>query len=232
MWQLVGVRTIVADSPHEVATAAAWFIQRRARSAIRLRGRFRLAVSGGSTPALMFDALVGLSIAWDRVDLFQVDERIAPDGDADRNATQLQARLLRHVPIPVRQIHLMDVTAATPTLAATRYAAALGDTPLDVAHLGLGDDAHTASWPPGDPVVQTSAAVAITSEYRGRRRMTLTPLPINSARARLMVVCGAEKAAALHAWVKDRDDVPVRHLHRTGTTLIVDRAAASQLTRG
>ena len=226
------MRIIVADSPHEVATAAAWFIQRRTRSAIRLRGCFRLAVSGGSTPALMFDALVGLSIAWDRVELFQVDERIAPNGDADRNATQLHDRLLRHVPIPARQIHLMDVTAATPTLAATRYAAVLGDTPLDVIHLGLGDDGHTASWPPADPVVQSARAVAISGEYRGRSRMTLTPASVNAGRARLMVVCGEDKASALADWVKGRVDVPVRHLRRTGTTLMVDRAAASQLTRG
>ena len=180
----------------------------------------------------MFDALAALALDWGRVELFQVDERIAPDGHVDRNATQLTERLLHRVPLLRHNIHLMGVTSKDHYRAAIRYEAALGAVPLDVVHLGLGDDGHTASWPPGDPVVESARAVAISCEYRGRSRMTLTPVAVNAGRARLMVVCGEDKATALADWLRGRGDPPVRYLHRTRTTLMVDRAAASQLTRG
>ena len=89
------MQIIVAADPQHAASLAARWIARRIRSAVRLRGVARVAVSGGSTPSLMFDALVAMGLAWEHVDLFQVDERVAPDGDPDRNTEQLDRHLLR-----------------------------------------------------------------------------------------------------------------------------------------
>ena len=130
-----------------------------AEPAIAERGRFTIAVSGGSTPAAMFAELARLDLPWPQVHVFEVDERVAPDGDPDRNLNDLRANLLDLVPVVA---HLMDVTAADLPGACRRYADELsdvtGDGVLDVVHLGLGDDGHTASWPPGDPVINVRDA--------------------------------------------------------------------------
>lgn len=177
----------------------------------------------------MFDALTQMDLPWEHVHLFQVDERVAPDGDPERNATQLTDHLLRHVTIRTTNVHLMPVTAKSLVRAASRYAATLGDAPLDIVHLGLGDDGHTASWAPGDAVIDSPQPVAISSEYRGRTRMTITPGVVNGARSRLMLVSGAAKAAPVAAWVCDHADLPVQRVRRSGTMLVLDAAAAAQL---
>ncbi len=223
------MKIIVAATPGEAAVQSATWMARRLRSAVRLRGSCRIAVSGGGTPALMFDALALMDLPWQHVHLFQVDERVAPDGDPDRNATQLTDHLLRHVTIRRSNVHLMAVTTKSLGNAASRYASALGETPLDVVHLGLGDDGHTASWPPGDDVIDNPDPVAISGEYRGRIRMTLTPRVVNAARSRLMLVSGEAKSGPLAAWVLDHAELPVERVRRTGTTVVVDAAAAAQL---
>jgi len=180
----------------------------------------------------MFDALAGMELPWNRVQLFQVDERVAPDDDPDRNATQLAHHLLRHVAIRRSDVHLMGVTAKSLQQAARRYAATLGNDPLDIVHLGIGEDGHTASWPPGDAIVDSASAVAICDEFNGRVRMTLTPRVVNAARARLIFVTGNEKASPVANWIVQRANLPIAHVRRTGTTLVLDAAAASQLAHG
>ena len=92
--------------------------------------------------------------------------------------------------------------------------------------LGLGDDGHTASWPPGDSVVDSTSMVAMSQEYRGRVRMTLTPFAVNAARFRLVLATGATKAQPVAQWWAGDRDLPIAHVRRTSTLLVVDLHAA------
>jgi 6-phosphogluconolactonase len=210
---------VVAD-PAAAARLAADVIARSLRSAVRRRGKAAIAVSGGTTPALMLADLATADVAWHLVTVFQVDERVAPDGDPDRNLTMLDALSSTRV-----RIEAMPVTPLDLHRAACDYAGRLPER-LDVVHLGLGDDGHTASWPPGDPVVDSPSLVAISAEYRGRVRMTLTPRAVNAARARLVLATGAAKAAPISEWLAGDRTLPIARVHRTGTLLVVDEAAA------
>lgn len=222
--------TVEVHGDNELAERAAEWIAARIETAIAARGRFTLAVSGGSTPAAMFDALSRLPLPWTEVHLFQVDERVAPDGDPDRNLGDLRVNLLDRVPVCA---HLMDVTAADLEDAARRYAAELrtvtGDGVLDVIHLGLGDDGHTASWPPGDPVIDiVGADVALTQPYRGRVRMTLTVPAVNRARDVMFLAAGAGKAEMVHKLATRDPGIPASRV-RPEATLLVDQSAAARL---
>ena len=189
----------VAPDPQSLGTMAAEQVAARAEEAIRDRGRFTLAVSGGSTPGAMFAALAERPLPWTEVHLFQVDERVAPDGDPDRNLTDLSGLLVERVPIRKENVHPMPVTVSDLEVGARAYAAELagvtGDGVLDLIHLGVGDDGHTASWPPGDPVVEAEGEgapdVAVVGPFHGRRRMTLTPRAVNRARAVLLATADA-----------------------------------------
>ena len=223
------MKIVVAPDPQQAATHAAKWMARRIRSAVRLRGECRVAVSGGSTPALMFDDLATMDLPWSSVHVYQVDERVAPDGDPDRNAGQLAEHLTSRVPIKRANVHLMPVTAKSLARAAASYAATIGDAPLDIVHLGLGDDGHTASWPPGDTVVDSPGAVAISGVFNGRVRMTMTPAVVNGARARMVLAVGAAKAGPLAGWMLHDPALPVERVKRTATTLITDVAGAAKL---
>lgn len=224
----------VADDVAAAAGHAAAWIVRRATDAVRRRGRFVLAVSGGSTPALMFDALAAAAMPWSATTILQVDERIAPDGSADRNATQLDAHLGRAA--HDARIRLMPVTAADLPRAAARYAAEVASAPIDVVHLGMGDDGHTASWPPDDPVGRlrgpTAPAVTVVGPFNGLRRMTLTPPAVNAARSRLVLVTGAGKAAMVERWLLRDPALPIERVARRDTVVVLDRAAAARLPVG
>ena len=128
----------------------------RLRGAIRRRGSASLAVSGGSTAPSMLAALVHEDVDWERLTVWQVDERVAPDGHEDRNAGQLW-----FMPTELR---LMPVAGDDLAMAAMRYAESLPDR-FDVVHLGLGNDGHTASWP---PVPHADAPVVSGDRGRGR----------------------------------------------------------------
>ena len=208
----------VVDDP---SVAAAGWLARRLRDAVRRRGAATLAVSGGSTAPLMFEALRECEVPWDLTTIWQVDERIAPDGDSDRNAEQLQG-LPGH-------IRLMPVTSKDLRAAARRYAVGLPDR-FDVVHLGMGGDGHTASWPPGDAVVDSSRAVEVTGEFNGRRRMTLTPLAVNAARARLVLTLGSSKAAMVERWIERDAEIPIDRVRRASTVVFLDQKAASRLS--
>ena len=182
-----------------VAREAAAIIAADSAHAVAERGRFVMAVSGGHTPWLMLRALADEPLPWQHVHVVQVDERVAPADDPDRNLTHLRESLLTRVPLPPDHIHAMPVEAPDLGRAAAQYAATLRDVAgsppvLDLVHLGLGPDGHTASLVPGDPVLDvTDADVAVTGPYQGRRRMTLTYPIINRSRRVLWLVTGARR---------------------------------------
>jgi 6-phosphogluconolactonase len=218
-----------------VAGKAAAIIADAARAAVASRGRFIMAVSGGHTPWLMLRALAADELPWRQVYVFQVDERVAPAGDPTRNLVHLRDSLLDHAPLPPDHVHAMPVEATELDRGAEQYALTLRDVAgsppvLDLIHLGLGADGHTASLVPGDPVLDfTDADVAVTGPYQGRRRMTLTFPIINRSRLVLWLVTGGEKAEAL-AHLRDGDrSIPGSRVHQNRALVLADRAAAAQL---
>jgi len=219
----------VLDNADAVAEEAAAIIATDARIAIAERGRFVMAVSGGHTPWAMLRALAGMQVPWDSVHILQVDERVAPEGDPDRNLTQLRESLLDHAPLRPDQIHPMPVEEPA-AYAQTLHDVAGTPAVLDLIHLGLGPDGHTASLVPGDPVLKVNdAAVALTAPYQGRRRMTLTYPVLDHARRVLWVVTGAEKAP-MFARVRAGDrSLPAGRVRQDNAVALVDRAAAGGL---
>jgi len=218
-----------------VARKAAAVIAAAARAAVTSRGRFIMAVSGGHTPWLMLRALAADELPWQQVHIAQVDERVAPAADPDRNLAHLRASLLDHAPLPPDHIHAMPVEAADLDRAAAQYALTLRDVAgsppvFDLVHLGLGPDGHTASLVPGDPVLDiTDADVAVTGAYHGRRRMTLTFPIINRSRLVLWLVTGSEKAATL-VRLRDGDrSIPASRVRQDRSLVLADRAAAELL---
>ena len=219
-----------------VARQAAAMIARAARENVAERGHFVLAVSGGRTPWQMLRALATEHVPWDGVHIVQVDERVAPAGDPDRNLTNLHASLLEHAPIKADQIHAMPVESNDLVAAAAVYSATLHElcgTPavIDLIHLGLGPDGHTASLVPGDPVLNVSNVdVALTTNlYQGRRRMTLTYPILNRARRILWLVTGADKAGPLVQLLAGDTAIPAGSVNQAHATVLADKAAAAQL---
>jgi 6-phosphogluconolactonase len=214
-----------------VAHAAAALIAKDARAALG-HGRFGMALSGGHTPWAMLRILAKANVAWVGVEIFQVDERVAPEGDTDRNLTHLRESLLDRVPIPPAQVHPMPVDATDLGAAASRYAETLravaGSPPvLDLVLLGLGPDGHTASLVPGDPVLNvTNADVGITGEYQSRRRMTLTYPALDRARRVLWLVTGEEKADMLARLCQGDRAIPAGRVRQEDARVLADRAAA------
>jgi 6-phosphogluconolactonase len=162
----------------------------------------------------------------------QVDERVAPAGDPDRNLTHLRESLLEHAPLRPEQIHAMPVESADLEVAAKGYATTLreiaGSPPvLDLAHLGLGPDGHTASLVPGDPVLNvTDVDVALTGVYQNRRRMTLTYPMLNRARRILWLVTGNDKVDALARLRAGDTSIPGGRILQNQAVLLADQAAA------
>jgi 6-phosphogluconolactonase len=192
-----------------------------------------MAVSGGHTPWVMLGALAKEEVPWKAVHVVQVDERVAPARDPDRNLTHLRESLLDHAALPPEQIYAMPVESADLEAAATRYAQTLreiaGSPPmLDLAHLGLGPDGHTASLVPEDSVLKvTDADVALTGIYQGRRRMTLTYSVLNRSRRVLWLVTGSEKAGMLERLRDGDKSIPAGRVCQDQAILLADRAAAS-----
>jgi len=229
------VKIEVFDDANSVARAAAATIAADARAAVTARGRFLMAVSGGHTPWIMLRALAGEDVPWGGVHVYQVDERIAPAGDPDRNLTHLRESLLEHAPMGPEHIHAMPVESADLDAAAKEYAATLHEfagspAVLDLAHLGLGPDGHTASLVPGDPVLNvTDADVALTGVYMGRRRMTLTYPVLNRSRRVLWLVTGSEKVEMFGRLRKGDVSIPAGRVRRDEALVLADRAAAGQV---
>ena len=228
---------VFADD-ESAARAAAGMIAVEARSTVAARGRFVMAVSGGRTPWIMLRALAAEEVPWDAVDVFQVDERVAPEGDEDRNLTHLRESLLDVSPIRPERIHAMPVELPDLEAAAGQYAETLariaGAPPrLDLVHLGLGPDGHTASLVPGDAATRvTQSDVAVTGIYNGHRRMTLTYPSINRARKVLWLVTGAEKRAMLARLHEGDQSIPAGRVSCDRAVIIADQAAAAAVRTG
>ncbi len=216
-----------------VARQAAGLIAAEARAAVAARRRFVVAVSGGHTPWAMLSALSREDVPWPNVYVTQVDERVAPAGDPDRNLTHIRESL--HAPLRPEQILAMPVEAPDLQAAVARYAATLqelaGSPPvLDLVHLGLGPDGHTASLVPGDRVLEvTDADVALTGIYQGRRRMTLTYPMINRSRRILWLVTGSEKVEMLARLRKGDVSIPAGRVRQDQAVIFADQAAAQQV---
>jgi len=205
-----------------VAAGGAGYVARLARTKVSERGRFTFAVSGGHTPWAMFAELKNEDMPWAQVDLFQVDERVAPDGDPDRNLTHLRESI-GDTPATV---HPMPVTDPDLAAAAAAYAAVL-PARFDLVHLGLGPDGHTASLVPGDPVLAvTDALVAVTQPYQGHRRMTLTYPALARADQLLWLVTGADKREPLAKLLAGDQSIPAGRVVAARSVVMADQAAA------
>jgi len=192
----------------------------------RPRGEtFDLAVSGGRTPWAMFTELARHDLSWETVRIFQVDERVAPSGDPDRNLTHLN-RALSGAPA---EVVAMPVEADDLDSAALDYARLLPPR-FDLVHLGIGPDGHTASLVPGDPVLEVDdRLVAVTAPYEGHRRMTLTYPCLARADCLLWLITGAEKADALARLVRGDRSIPAGRVRARRSVILADEAAASGL---
>jgi len=222
----------VLDNADMVAQKAASIIAGEARKAVALRGCFIMAVSGGKTPWKMLRALADEDVPWEGMHILQVDERLAPEGHPDRNMTHLCESLLGHAPILPEQIHAMQVEEKDPEAAAAGYARTIseiaGSPPIiDLIHLGLGPDGHTASLIPGDPVLDvTDRDVAQTGIYQGRHRLTLTYPIINHARKILWLITGSEKSEMLQRLLDSDLSIPAGRISQAKAMVLADKDAA------
>ena len=225
----------VFSDDESTARAAAKFVAAEAATAVATRGQFVIAVSGGRTPWIMLRALGNEDVPWEHIHILQVDERVAPATHPDRNLVHLRENLLDHSPIRPEQIHAMPVEFPDLESAARQYASQLaeiaGSPPmLDLVHLGLGPDGHTASLVPGEPVLHViDVDVAVTGVYQGRRRMTLTYPIINRARRILWLVTGNEKVGALLRLRQADPSIPAGRILQDRAVIFADRAVAGDL---
>jgi 6-phosphogluconolactonase len=221
---------VLADS-ESVAQRAASIIADEAWEAVAARGSFVMAVSGGHTPWLMLRRLAETAVPWQAVHIIQVDERVAPAGHADRNLTHLRESMSR-AQIPPGQIYAMPVESHPLKPAAFQYADTLrgiGGMPpvIDLVHLGLGPDGHTASLVPGDPVLDVdNVDVALSGPYQGRRRMTLTYPILNRARRVLWVVTGGEKVEMVNRLLAGDRSIPAGRVSSERALVLADCTAA------
>ena len=221
------------DTPDDVAVAGANFISARAAEAIAERGQFTIALSGGSTPWIMLGKLAEHDLPWDRVKIFQVDERVAADDDPERNLVRIRTEFADRIALPPENIFAMPVVSDDLEMAAACYGRTLtelaGEPPvLDLIHLGLGGDGHTASLVPSDPVLsERERDVTISDVYSGYRRMTLTYSIINRARHILWLLTGSGKADMLKRLIDGDVDIPAGLVSQQQATVIADAVSLS-----
>jgi 6-phosphogluconolactonase len=212
----------VSPDAQAVAAAAADYVAELAWHAVEERGLFTFAVSGGHTPWAMFAALAQRDMPWAEAQIFQVDERVAPDGDPDRNLTHLRASL-GSAPA---QVHPMPVTDPDLQAAAASYATVLPQR-FDLVHLGLGPDGHAASLVPGDPVLAvTDALVGVTQPYQGHQRMTLTYPALARADQLLWLITGADKKEPLARLLAGDTSIPAGRVSAASSLVLADATAA------
>jgi 6-phosphogluconolactonase len=223
------------SDPESVAREGARIIAAEARASVAARGSFTVAMSGGNTPWLMLRALADQDVPWKEVHLLQVDERVVQEESDERNLKHIRDSLLDHVPLRLDQVYAMPVESHNLEAGADNYALRLqqiagSPAVLDLIHLGLGPDGHTASLVPGDPVLEiTDRDVAVTGVYQGRRRMTLTFPILNRSRKILWVVTGTEKVGMLVRLRNGDSSIPAGRVHQDHALVLADRAAAGEM---
>src|SRR5215213_6245825 len=223
---MAGLTIEVLASESDAAQRAAEAIAAAGRAAVEERGSFSLAMSGGRSPRAMLAMLSGHSeMPWAQSSLFQVDERIASPGSEDRNLTHMVLGLSMQNQSALRP---MPVTQRDLDAAAREYEESLPER-LDLVHLGLGPDGHTASLVPGDPVLEVlDRRVAITAAaYQGHRRMTLTYPALKAARQVLWLVTGPSKREPLAKLLAADESVPAGRVENDATIVVADEAAAA-----
>ena len=227
----MSLKTEIFPSADQVAKEAAAYIEQLIRETLTQKKSFSMAISGGRTPWEMLKILSKASLPWMRVNLFQVDERVAPDGHADRNLTQL-FQAIEGSPLVTRlRIFPMPVTADDLDVASEDYAQLIHEITegegLDLIHLGMGSDGHTASLVPGDGILEVNDRdVACTEQlYQGRIRMTLTYPLLNSAKRILWIVTGTEKQEMVQHLLKQDASIPAGAVNQANSLLMVDQAA-------
>jgi 6-phosphogluconolactonase len=217
------VLEVVPDA-EAVARRAADVVAAAVREAVAAHRRFTFALSGGRSPWTMFRDLEDEEMPWEEVGIWQVDERVAPDGDRDRNLTEIE-------PVIPSAADLLPMPVTEPDLeaAADRYAASLPEA-FELVHLGMGDDGHTASLVPGDPVLDvTDRDVAVTGEYRGLRRMTLTYPVLDRAGLALWLITGSDKAPMVPRLLAGDRSIPAGRVATAEQLVVVDAAAAAEV---
>lgn len=229
----MSMKTEIFPSADQVAEGAAAYIEQLIRETLAHKKYFSMAISGGRTPWEMLKILSKASLPWTRVNLFQVDERVAPDGHADRNLTQLfqvieGSPLVNHLRIFPMPVMAEDLGAASQDYAKLIHEITDGEG-LDLIHLGMGSDGHTASLVPGDGVLDVNdREVACTEQlYQGRIRMTLTYPLLNSSKRILWIVTGAEKQEMVQRLLKQDASIPAGSVNQANALLMVDQAAFS-----
>jgi 6-phosphogluconolactonase len=215
----------VLEDAEAAARRAAELIAQTAAEAIDSSGKFTLAASGGTEPWVMYRMLGELDVDWERTEVFQVDERVAPDGDPDRNLTHL----IESLPEPARsRVRPMPVGEDDLDRAASEYAEGLPEQ-LDLVHLGLGPDGHTASLVPGDPDLEvTDRRVAVSDTYQGHRRLTLTYPELERAGKLLWLITGESKREPLGWLLANEGSIPAGRVESDDSTVIADRDAAGK----
>jgi len=225
----------IVETTDALGARTAETIARAALAAVASRGRFILALSGGKEPWAAFGRLAQFDLPWHAVHVLQVDERAAPAGHRARNWTHLEESLVRRVPIPREQVYPMPVEVEPLEQGAQRYAELLAQIAgepavIDLVHLGLGPDGHTASLVPGDPVLAVADRdVALSERYQGWRRMTLTLPAINRARAIVWMITGKDKTKALQQLIAGDTSIPAGRVRRDDVLLLADRRTAVDL---
>ena len=215
-----------ADAKH-----ASELIEQKLNELLSDRERVVFAVSGGRSPWKMFKQLASsTAVDWNAVHIVQVDERIAPDGDPDRNWTMLHEVFSES--LPEANLHPMPVASTFPEQDAVHYEYLLqnltGGYSIGLTHLGLGADGHTASLFPGDDALTVQNRTVVTTDkvYAGRRRMTLTAAAINTSDHILWQIQGSDKSVMLQRLIDGDQSIPAGLIRRTDVHIVADAAAA------
>ena len=225
------MKTEIFPQAGDVAEAAAAYLAQQITATLATKSTFSMAISGGRTPWEMLKILAKADLPWQRVNLFQVDERVAPDGHADRNLTQLFQAIAGTPMVTQLRIFPMPVLAADLEEGCREYTQVINEVTegkgLDLIHLGLGSDGHTASLVPGDGVMEVQdRLVACTQNlYQGRIRMTLTYPLLNSAKQLLWIVTGSEKQEMVKRLLQQDPSIPAGSIRQENALLLVDQAA-------
>ena len=226
---IIEVHADAAAAASASATAIAIYLT----DAVNKRGEATFAVSGGSTPAAMLSMLSTMDLPWNDIVILQVDERIAPDGDPERNINMLHRELIE--PLAARDFHPTVAPMAVQNaieVNAEDYGELIESlAPIDVVQLGLGSDGHTASLVPDDCILKfirpSDPLVAITAPYQGTRRMSLTVPALRAASHRVWLATGSGKATAVKQLVRADQTIPATLVACPSDRVVVDEAAAA-----